>query len=157
MAIRLPLHYGTPRPRTLKSNWNQYAAVEVTDMKVHHADIVNLDLLKHNDDEQYITIGAIIVLCSSLMGSLLPQPRIRMAMAIDGLLPSVFSHETHAEISKDVTDVSGVKDQPLPKKGEISVESPLIAKDQPLPKKGEISVESPLIAKVSTQAIFNEK
>nr|AQY10160.1 vacuolar cationic amino acid transporter [Petunia x hybrida] len=38
-----------------------------------------------------ITIGACTSLCSTLMGSLLPQPRILMAMARDGLLPSFFS------------------------------------------------------------------
>ncbi|GKV30512.1 hypothetical protein SLEP1_g39317 [Rubroshorea leprosula] len=38
-----------------------------------------------------ITIGATTALCSTLMGSILPQPRILMAMARDGLLPSFFS------------------------------------------------------------------
>ncbi|XWS42724.1 hypothetical protein CRYUN_Cryun16bG0038500 [Craigia yunnanensis] len=38
-----------------------------------------------------ITIGAVTALCSTLMGSILPQPRILMAMARDGLLPSLFS------------------------------------------------------------------
>ncbi|PWA63540.1 molecular chaperone HtpG [Artemisia annua] len=38
------------------------------------------------------------------------------------------TEETDVEISKDVTDVSGVKDKPLPKKREILAESPLIAK-----------------------------
>ncbi|XVE90222.1 hypothetical protein DITRI_Ditri20bG0061700 [Diplodiscus trichospermus] len=38
-----------------------------------------------------ITIGAVTALCSTLMGSILPQPRILMAMARDGLLPSFFS------------------------------------------------------------------
>ncbi|KAK9061480.1 hypothetical protein SSX86_018661 [Deinandra increscens subsp. villosa] len=38
-----------------------------------------------------ITIGAVTALCSTLMGSLLPQPRILMAMARDGLLPPFFS------------------------------------------------------------------
>uniref|UniRef100_A0A7N1A6W2 Cationic amino acid transporter C-terminal domain-containing protein n=1 Tax=Kalanchoe fedtschenkoi TaxID=63787 RepID=A0A7N1A6W2_KALFE len=37
-----------------------------------------------------ITIGAVTALCSTLMGSLLPQPRILMAMARDGLLPPFF-------------------------------------------------------------------
>ncbi|XP_021717076.1 cationic amino acid transporter 2, vacuolar-like isoform X1 [Chenopodium quinoa] len=38
-----------------------------------------------------ITVGAVTALCSTLMGSLLPQPRILMAMSRDGLLPSFFS------------------------------------------------------------------
>ncbi|XP_019162880.1 PREDICTED: cationic amino acid transporter 2, vacuolar-like [Ipomoea nil] len=38
-----------------------------------------------------ITIGACTALCSTLMGSILPQPRILMAMARDGLLPPFFS------------------------------------------------------------------
>ncbi|XP_043816160.1 cationic amino acid transporter 4, vacuolar isoform X2 [Manihot esculenta] len=38
-----------------------------------------------------ITTGAVTALCASLMGSLLPQPRMFMAMARDGLLPSFFS------------------------------------------------------------------
>ncbi|KAG7548210.1 Cationic amino acid transporter C-terminal [Arabidopsis suecica] len=39
-----------------------------------------------------ITLGAVMALCSVLMGSILPQPRILMAMARDGLLPSFFSN-----------------------------------------------------------------
>ncbi|KAE8721169.1 Cationic amino acid transporter 3 [Hibiscus syriacus] len=38
-----------------------------------------------------VTAGAVTALCASLMGSLLPQPRLLMAMARDGLVPSFFS------------------------------------------------------------------
>ncbi|XP_054802447.1 cationic amino acid transporter 2, vacuolar-like [Prosopis cineraria] len=38
-----------------------------------------------------INAGAFTALCASLMGGILPQPRILMAMARDGLLPSFFS------------------------------------------------------------------
>ncbi|XP_047332763.1 cationic amino acid transporter 2, vacuolar-like [Impatiens glandulifera] len=38
-----------------------------------------------------ITLGATTALCSTLMGSILPQPRILMAMSRDGLLPSFFA------------------------------------------------------------------
>ncbi|KAF7819246.1 cationic amino acid transporter 2, vacuolar-like [Senna tora] len=38
-----------------------------------------------------INAGAFTALCSSLMGGILPQPRILMAMARDGLLPPFFS------------------------------------------------------------------
>ncbi|MQM04679.1 hypothetical protein Taro_037481, partial [Colocasia esculenta] len=38
-----------------------------------------------------ITAGAVLALCATLMGSLLPQPRILMAMSRDGLLPPFFA------------------------------------------------------------------
>ncbi|KAK6944549.1 Amino acid/polyamine transporter I [Dillenia turbinata] len=38
-----------------------------------------------------ISSGAVTALCAALMGSILPQPRILMAMARDGLLPLFFS------------------------------------------------------------------
>ncbi|KAB2631675.1 cationic amino acid transporter 2 [Pyrus ussuriensis x Pyrus communis] len=38
-----------------------------------------------------ITVGAVTALCSTLMGSILPQPRILMAMSRDGLLPPFFA------------------------------------------------------------------
>ncbi|KAJ4796716.1 cationic amino acid transporter 2 [Rhynchospora pubera] len=37
-----------------------------------------------------VSTGAILSLCASLLGAILPQPRIMMAMARDGLLPSYF-------------------------------------------------------------------
>lgn len=53
-----------------------------------------------------ITVGAVTALCSTLMGSLLPQPRILMAMARDGLLPSFFSdvsRKTQVPVKSTVT------------------------------------------------------
>lgn len=53
-----------------------------------------------------ITIGAVTALCSTLMGSILPQPRILMAMARDGLLPSFFSEvskKTQVPVKSTVT------------------------------------------------------
>ncbi|KAL1214500.1 Cationic amino acid transporter 2, vacuolar [Cardamine amara subsp. amara] len=52
-----------------------------------------------------ITLGAVMALCSALMGALLPQPRILMAMARDGLLPSIFSDinkSTHVPVKATV-------------------------------------------------------
>ncbi|XP_044499404.1 cationic amino acid transporter 2, vacuolar-like [Mangifera indica] len=56
-----------------------------------------------------ITVGAITALCSTLMGSILPQPRILMAMARDGLLPSFFSDvSTHTQVPVKSTIVTGI-------------------------------------------------
>ncbi|MED6169789.1 Regulatory protein MIG1 [Stylosanthes scabra] len=56
-----------------------------------------------------ITTGAVTALCSSLMGSLLPQPRTFMAMARDGLLPSFFSDiNKHTQVPLKSTIVTGV-------------------------------------------------
>ncbi|KAD7479771.1 hypothetical protein E3N88_02907 [Mikania micrantha] len=56
-----------------------------------------------------ITIGAVTALCSTLMGSLLPQPRILMAMARDGLLPSFFSEvNAHTQVPVKSTIVTGL-------------------------------------------------
>ncbi|KAK3015683.1 hypothetical protein RJ639_006618 [Escallonia herrerae] len=56
-----------------------------------------------------ITIGAFTALCSTLMGSLLPQPRILMAMARDGLLPSFFSEvNKHTQVPVKSTLVTGI-------------------------------------------------
>lgn len=170
-----------------------------------------------------ITIGAVTALCSTLMGSLLPQPRILMAMARDGLLPSFFSDvnkRTQVPIKStiltgtvaatlafamDVEQLAGMvsvgtllaftmvaisvlilryvppDEVPLPSSLQAAIDSVSLRysniisteetdveisknvtgvsgeTDQHLPKKGEISAESPLIAKVAAQAIFNEK
>nr|DAD47067.1 TPA_asm: hypothetical protein HUJ06_017004 [Nelumbo nucifera] len=56
-----------------------------------------------------ITAGAITALCSTLMGSILPQPRILMAMARDGLLPAFFSDvHKRTQVPVNSTIVTGV-------------------------------------------------
>ncbi|KAA8518359.1 hypothetical protein F0562_015758 [Nyssa sinensis] len=56
-----------------------------------------------------ITLGAFTALCSTLMGSLLPQPRILMAMARDGLLPSFFSDvNRRTQVPVKSTIVTGI-------------------------------------------------
>ncbi|XP_050212706.1 cationic amino acid transporter 4, vacuolar-like isoform X1 [Mercurialis annua] len=56
-----------------------------------------------------ITTGAVTALCASLMGSLLPQPRMFMAMARDGLLPSFFSDiNEHTQVPVKSTIAIGI-------------------------------------------------
>ncbi|ONM07698.1 Cationic amino acid transporter 4 vacuolar [Zea mays] len=56
-----------------------------------------------------VTTGAVLALCSNLMGSLLPQPRILMAMARDGLLPSFFSDvNKQTQVPVKSTIVTGI-------------------------------------------------
>ncbi|CAD6206000.1 unnamed protein product [Miscanthus lutarioriparius] len=56
-----------------------------------------------------VTSGAVLALCSTLMGSLLPQPRILMAMARDGLLPSFFSEvNKQTQVPVKSTIVTGI-------------------------------------------------
>lgn len=56
-----------------------------------------------------VSAGAVAALSSTLMGSLLPQPRILMAMARDGLLPYFFLHvNTWTMVPINSTIVSGV-------------------------------------------------
>ncbi|OMO67855.1 Amino acid/polyamine transporter I [Corchorus capsularis] len=56
-----------------------------------------------------ITVGAVTALCSTLMGSILPQPRILMAMARDGLLPSFFSDvNIHSQVPVKSTLATGL-------------------------------------------------
>ncbi|URD86320.1 hypothetical protein MUK42_27758 [Musa troglodytarum] len=56
-----------------------------------------------------VTSGAVLALCSALMGSLLPQPRILMAMARDGLLPSFFSDvNKRTQVPVKSTILSGI-------------------------------------------------
>ncbi|KAG0497212.1 hypothetical protein HPP92_001903 [Vanilla planifolia] len=56
-----------------------------------------------------VSAGAILALCSTLLGSILPQPRILMAMARDGLLPSFFSDVNKStQVPVKSTIVTGV-------------------------------------------------
>ncbi|WJX25430.1 Carnitine O-acetyltransferase mitochondrial [Trifolium repens] len=56
-----------------------------------------------------INTGAITALCSSLLGGMLPQPRILMAMARDGLLPPFFFDiNKHSHVPIKSTLVTGV-------------------------------------------------
>ncbi|XP_042400170.1 cationic amino acid transporter 3, mitochondrial-like isoform X1 [Zingiber officinale] len=56
-----------------------------------------------------ITSGALLALCSAVMGSILPQPRILMAMARDGLLPSFFSSvHKRTQVPVNSTLVTGI-------------------------------------------------
>ncbi|KAJ0982564.1 hypothetical protein J5N97_010819 [Dioscorea zingiberensis] len=56
-----------------------------------------------------VTSGAVLALCSTLMGSLLPQPRILMAMARDGLLPPFFSEvNEHTQVPVKSTILTGI-------------------------------------------------
>ncbi|CAH8386181.1 unnamed protein product [Eruca vesicaria subsp. sativa] len=56
-----------------------------------------------------LTTGAITALCASLLGSLLAQPRIFMAMARDGLLPAFFAEiDPRTQVPVKNTIVIGV-------------------------------------------------
>ncbi|KEH25558.1 cationic amino acid transporter 2, vacuolar protein [Medicago truncatula] len=56
-----------------------------------------------------INAGALTALCSSLLGTMLPQPRILMAMARDGLLPPFFSDiNKHSHVPVKSTIVTGL-------------------------------------------------
>ncbi|KAH1032936.1 hypothetical protein J1N35_045110 [Gossypium stocksii] len=56
-----------------------------------------------------ITVGAVTALISTLMGSILPQPRILMAMARDGLLPSFFLDvNKHTQVPVNSTLATGI-------------------------------------------------
>ncbi|CAK8533035.1 unnamed protein product [Lathyrus sativus] len=56
-----------------------------------------------------INVGAITALCSSLLGGMLPQPRILMAMGRDGLLPPFFSDiNKHSYVPVKSTVVTGL-------------------------------------------------
>ncbi|VFQ61622.1 unnamed protein product [Cuscuta campestris] len=56
-----------------------------------------------------ITTGAVTALCASLIGAIIPQPRILMAMGRDGLLPSFFSDiSEHTQVPVKSTLATGV-------------------------------------------------
>ncbi|XP_019187625.1 PREDICTED: cationic amino acid transporter 4, vacuolar-like isoform X1 [Ipomoea nil] len=56
-----------------------------------------------------ITTGAVTALCASLIGAIIPQPRILMAMGRDGLLPSFFSDiSKHTQVPVKGTLATGI-------------------------------------------------
>ncbi|KAL4591915.1 hypothetical protein LXL04_004890 [Taraxacum kok-saghyz] len=58
-----------------------------------------------NNAVYIITIGSVTALCAALIGGILPQPRILMAMARDGLLPSFFADinkRTHVPVKSTI-------------------------------------------------------
>ncbi|XP_030925770.1 cationic amino acid transporter 2, vacuolar-like isoform X2 [Quercus lobata] len=56
-----------------------------------------------------IAVGTVTALCSTLLGSILPQPRILMAMARDGLLPPFFSEvNIKTQVPMKGTIVTGI-------------------------------------------------
>ncbi|XP_059280898.1 cationic amino acid transporter 4, vacuolar-like isoform X2 [Lycium ferocissimum] len=56
-----------------------------------------------------ITVGAVTALCASLIGAIIPQPRILMAMARNGLLPSFFSDiSKHTQVPVKGTIATGI-------------------------------------------------
>ncbi|KGN53902.1 cationic amino acid transporter 2, vacuolar [Cucumis sativus] len=56
-----------------------------------------------------VSTGAVTALCSTLLGSLLPQPRILMAMSRDGLLPRLFADvNKKTQVPVKSTIVSGI-------------------------------------------------
>ncbi|XP_060197477.1 cationic amino acid transporter 3, mitochondrial-like [Lycium barbarum] len=56
-----------------------------------------------------ITVGAVTALCASLIGAIIPQPRILMVMARDGLLPSFFSDiSKHTQVPVKGTMATGI-------------------------------------------------
>ncbi|KAK7336301.1 hypothetical protein VNO77_16837 [Canavalia gladiata] len=57
----------------------------------------------------FINAGAFTALCSALMGGILPQPRILMSMARDGLLPPFFSDiRKQSQVPVKSTVVTGI-------------------------------------------------